>query len=285
MADPVVDIPKTLGALLLGGLFAALYVPLSMCLDFDLRKVFSLSGGVSVQVLIYFKLYPSDLLRVKTLVVTVWFLDTLHTGFIWSALFHYLIFHFGDRSEVDFIAWNLAITITFTALLTFLVHCFLAHRIWMLSKRNWLLTIPILTLAVLRLVSANATTGEMIRLESFHLFKLGFKWMFTLGLALSSTVDILITVSLFFLLHGSRTGTPSLNIVIDSLIKYAFETGALTTAGTIISMLCWLVMPQNLIFMGIHFVISKCVFFSTVLLLRSHLTFDCVTQSTPLHFL
>ncbi|KAF5320683.1 hypothetical protein D9619_000020 [Psilocybe cf. subviscida] len=48
-----------------------------------------------------------------------------------------------------------------------------------------------------------------------------------------------------------------LNAVIDSLIRYAFETGFLTCAGTVISMLCWLTMPNNLVFLGLHFVIGK----------------------------
>ncbi|KAH9485951.1 hypothetical protein JR316_0000012 [Psilocybe cubensis] len=56
---------------------------------------------------------------------------------------------------------------------------------------------------------------------------------------------------------SSRTEAASLNAVIDSLIKYSFETGLLTCAGTVISMICWLTMPTNLIFMGLHFVIGK----------------------------
>jgi len=149
------------------------------------------------------------------------------------------------------------LTVAFTAVLTFLVHCFLAHRIWRLSHRNWFLTIPIIILAILRLMSAATTTGQMIRLHSFTAFKAQFRWLFTLGLALSSTVDIIITASLLFLLHESRTGTNRLNDVIDSLIRYTFETGSLTCAGTIVTMICWLALSHSLVFMGLHFVISK----------------------------
>lgn len=210
-----------------------------------------------MQVVVYFKLYPMDPSSLKVLVLASWFLDICHTSFIWAALFQYLIFHFGDVERIDFITWNLALTIAFTAVLTFLVHCFLAHRIWRLSHRNWFLVIPIIVLAILRLVSATSTTGEMIRLHSFSVFRAQFRWLFTLGLALSSTIDIVITASLFFLLHGSRTGTNRLNAVIDSLIKYTFETGSLTSAGTIVTMVCWLTMSDSLVFMGLHFVISK----------------------------
>jgi len=237
----VVDIPQTFGALLIGGLFAAV-----------------LTGAVAVQVVVYFKLYPMDPPLVKALVLITWFLDITHTSLIWAALFQYLIFYFGNAEMIDYITWNLALTVAFTAVLTFLVHCFLAHRIWRLSRRNWYLTIPILTLAVLRLASASTTTAEMISLHSFTAFRAHFQWLFTLGLALSSTVDVIITASLLFLLHGSRTGTNRLNAVIDSLIRYTFETGLLTCAGTIVTMLCWLTISHNsLVFMGLHFVISK----------------------------
>ncbi|KAF8167098.1 hypothetical protein B0H34DRAFT_791870 [Crassisporium funariophilum] len=235
-----VDIPKTFGALLLGGLFASV-----------------LSGLVVIQVVVYFKLYPADVTRLKALVLIVWFLDTCHTICIWLALWSYFIDNYGSLDKIDVIHWNIALTIVFTAILTFFVHLFFAHRIFMLSQRNYVLTVPIVTLAIFRLVSASVTTGEMLHLHSYSSFKHEIRWVFTTGLALSSSVDILITASLFFLLQTSRTSAPNLNAIIDSLIRYAFETGSLTCAGTIISMICWLAMPNNLIFMGLHFVIGK----------------------------
>ncbi|KAF8995118.1 hypothetical protein BDQ17DRAFT_1366039 [Cyathus striatus] len=234
------DISTTFGALLLGGLFASL-----------------LSGLVSVQVVMYFKTYPSDRRRLKSLVLSIWFLDTFHTCMIWSALWCYLVRNYGDLYYIDHINWNIALTVVVTAILTFLVHCFFAFRIHRLSKRNWFLTIPLVALAALRLVSAAVTTGAMIRLHSFSRFKEEIRWIFTLGLALSTVVDVLITGSLFVLLQTSRKKAGNLNAVIDSLILYAFETGSLTCAGTVVSMICWLTMPHNLIFMGLHFGIGK----------------------------
>ncbi|KAF9461058.1 hypothetical protein BDZ94DRAFT_1168397 [Collybia nuda] len=230
----VVDVPKTFGALLLGGLFAAV-----------------LSGVVAVQVIVYFKLYPSDAFRTKLLVLVIWFLDTCHTGFIWAALWEYFIQQYGEREGIDFIPWNIALTIVFTAVLTFFVHW---YGIFVVSQRNWFITIPIVSYhPFLRFV----LTTNRLHFHSFNKFALHVRWLFTLGLALSSCVDIIITCSLFYLLQTSRTGAASLNIVIDSLIRYAFETGSLTCAGTIVSMVCWVAMRNNLIFMGLHFVISK----------------------------
>jgi len=235
-----VDIPKSFGALLLGGLFASL-----------------LTGLVFVQVVVYFKMYPGDRRQIKALVLVIWFLDTSHTAFIWSSLWSYLIDDYGFPMVVDEIHWSLAMTIVMTAILTFFVHLFFAHRIFILGRRNYWLAAPIVTLAFLRLFSASVTTGQMLHLGTFSRFKEKIRWIFTTGLSLSTAVDVLITASLFGLLQSSRTGAANLNAVIDALIKYSFETGALTCAGTAVSMICWLTMPNNLIFMGLHFVIGK----------------------------
>ncbi|TFK32121.1 hypothetical protein BDQ12DRAFT_707760 [Crucibulum laeve] len=256
----MVDVPKTHGALLLGGLVAT-----------------GLSGIVTVQSIVYFKLYPMDDSILKALVVLIWGLDLAHSGFICAAIWEYLISNYGNAPEIDFIPLSIALSIVFTAILTFFVHCFFAHRIFRLSQRNWYITCPIGVLALARLVSASVTSAEMIKLHSFILFKEHFRWVFSLGLALSCAVDIWVTLSLFILLQNSRnrsmrycflalfistcclldTVYSSLNHIIDSLILYTFEMGSLTCAATIMSMICWLTMNDNLIFMGFHFVIGK----------------------------
>ncbi|KAF5313022.1 hypothetical protein D9619_002510 [Psilocybe cf. subviscida] len=48
-----------------------------------------------------------------------------------------------------------------------------------------------------------------------------------------------------------------LHELIDSLILYTFEIGSLTSVATVISMLCWTVLNNSLIFLGLHFVIGK----------------------------
>ncbi|KAK0431446.1 hypothetical protein EV421DRAFT_169058 [Armillaria borealis] len=234
------ELAKSYGAVAIGALCASL-----------------LSGAVAIQTILYYKFYPSDFFRVKFLVFVIWFLDICHTTFIWISIWDCFISHFGDIERIDVIPWSIAVTVVETALLTFLVHCFFAHRIFMLSRRNWLITCPILIAATLRLGSACVSTSEMIRLKTYSGFIEKLGWVFTLGLSMSSVADILITVSLFGLLQTSRTDAESINAIIDSLILYTFETGSLTCAGTIVDMACWVSMKSNLIFLGIHFVIGK----------------------------
>ncbi|RDB24447.1 hypothetical protein Hypma_008381 [Hypsizygus marmoreus] len=236
-----VDIPATLGAILLGSLCAAVF-----------------SGVISTQAVAYFMVYLDDRRQIKALAITIWILDVCHTAFIWTACWFYLITNFGNSSAIDHIRWSIALTILFTAFTTTIVHCFLAHRIYLLSKRNLFLIVPILSLAGVRLVSAAVTAGEMLNINSFSEFDDDIGWLFTLGLAVLVCTDIIITSSLVILLRKSRTHAPSsINDVVNTLIRYAFEAATLTCVGAIVSLVCWLSMQDNLIFLGVYFVISK----------------------------
>ncbi|KAL0569237.1 hypothetical protein V5O48_012724, partial [Marasmius crinis-equi] len=98
-------LPTTIGALLLGALFAAF-----------------LSGTVFVQTFLYLKLYPDECLSRRLLALTVWALDWIHTGCIWSALWQYFVKEFGNLDYIDTIPRTLALSVLCTATLTFCVH-------------------------------------------------------------------------------------------------------------------------------------------------------------------
>ncbi|KAJ3927463.1 MAG: hypothetical protein NXY57DRAFT_618163 [Lentinula lateritia] len=208
-----VDIPKTFGALLIGAVFASF-----------------LSGGITVQTLVYFKLYPSDGSNVKTLVIALWLLDACHTALIWSSQWEYFIRLYGKAEKIDYISTTLA---NLSIEQTEMVSCSSSGR------HRYLET-----------CFSDGYNG--------YYFREHVRWLFTLGLALSSAVDVLITSSLFMLLRRSKMEGGSLDGVIDTLILYTFETGSVTCAATIVSMICWISIPTQLIFMALHFIIGKC---------------------------
>ncbi|KDR85944.1 hypothetical protein GALMADRAFT_235123 [Galerina marginata CBS 339.88] len=232
--------PGTYGAILLGALFSA-----------------SLSGVFSVQCIIYFKNYPTDRKDLKAFVLFVWCLELIHTGLVWASIWDSFIANFGNIGHVEYIPSTIALSVVLTAALTFLTHCLFAYRIYHLSQRNAYLTILVLILALGRLASASASGGLMIRLRSYPAFRHHFLWLFSMGLGLSCAVDILITLSLFYLLRQKRRQSIMLHSIIDSLILYAFEIGSLTSAATVASMLCWVILDNSLIFLGLHFVVGK----------------------------
>ncbi|KAL0567142.1 hypothetical protein V5O48_014854 [Marasmius crinis-equi] len=239
---------------------------------------YSLSGTITVQTLMFFKLFPGESYRLQLVVLAVWALDTIHTGLIWGALWKYFVTKFGVGAFVDHIPIPLALSVLFTVRALFLSlgsrpptvigYCrlfkpsaFIAswHAVSSVSKRNWRIAIPVVILASLRLVAASASTVEMLVLKSYGDFEHHIGWLFTAGLGLSSGVDVLITVSLCYLLRRSRSKSlGGLYDVIDTMITYTFETGSITAAATIVSMICWILVRKTaLVFMGLHFMIGK----------------------------
>lgn len=216
-----------------------------------------LSGIVTMQVLLYYRIYPKDLTRIKLIVGTVWLLDLVHSIMVSTANWEYLIDNYGDASIQDTIFWSVAVTIAFTAVITFFVHCFFCHRILTLSRYNYFITVPIFILALARLAFACVTTSRMILLGSFKEFIRISSYIFTAGLAMATTVDFLIAAALIYYLNKNRTGFSAMDSIIDSITVYTVESGLLTSVVTVISLIFWLTMSHNLVFLALHFAISK----------------------------
>ncbi|KAI0310160.1 hypothetical protein OF83DRAFT_899213 [Amylostereum chailletii] len=236
----VVDIKATLGAVLLGGFVSV-----------------ALSGIVVAQVFHYYRTYRKDPLPTKLLVVLVWALDAVHTGLICAAVWRYLVLEFGNPAVKDEVVTEISLTIAFTATMTFVVHLFFCHRIYLLSRRNWLVVIPLILLAFGRLGFAMVTTVKMITFGSWSKFVEHESWTLTLGLSLSLSLDIFIAFGMFFYLQHSRTGFGTMDRVIDLITIYSFQTGSITCVATIATLACWRGMSDNLVFFGLHFSITK----------------------------
>lgn len=236
----VTTVATVYGAILLGTCFAC-----------------GLTGIVFVQCLLYFKLYPGDYAWMKFLVVLVWGLDLMHTVLIISAVWQSVITNYDKPENMDIIPSALGLSVAVTAAITFLVHGFFANRIRMLMKRLYI-AIPVVILAFFRLFCACISTSEIIRLKHYSLFIRPYPaWIFTSGVTLSASVEIIITTTMIIFLESRKTGFANMNHIINSLILYTLETGGITALVTVTSLLCWLLMRHNLIFLGMHFAIAK----------------------------
>ncbi|KAI0638839.1 hypothetical protein C8Q77DRAFT_9997 [Trametes polyzona] len=228
------------GAVLIGGLVALF-----------------LSGAIFMQVILYFRMYTTDTKKTKGLVMVIWVLDITHSAMVMIANWQNLLAEFGNFDSVDQLPWSIALTVILTATTTFLVHCFFSYRIHTLSCGRWIITGPLYALAFVRLASATVSTVEMLRLKSFSAFVAKCSWVFSLGLGTSSVLDVLITIILCYFLRQRKSGLASMDRVITMLTFYTIENGMLTCITTAVALICWITMPHNLIFLGLHLAISK----------------------------
>ncbi|KAJ7617264.1 hypothetical protein FB45DRAFT_224160 [Roridomyces roridus] len=256
-----VDIPKNLGAVLIGALFASVF-----------------SGISDLQAMFYFKSYKHDPWPLKLLVSVVWIMDTIHLGFIWSAVWFYLIANYGSQEVIDIIPWQIPMIVIQTSLIVACVDYFYAKRIFVLSKMNWLLTAPVVILICLRLASAIVVAVKEFELKRFSLMEQHDHWLLTFTFGVSAALDAVTSGTLVHLLAQHRVENGRYNRVLDKLILYGLECGCLTFLGSITTMLCWILM-KNLVFGGVYFCMGK--FYANVLFItlnsRNH-----VLRGTPL---
>ncbi|KAN0126501.1 hypothetical protein V8E52_000141 [Russula decolorans] len=238
----IIDVKASLGAILIGCFIAI-----------------ALSGVVAFQACIYFRLYPNDRPVNKVMVAVVWILDLCHTFLICTSAWDYLIANFGNvEAHVrGYVPTTVSLSIIVTSFVTLITHLFFLRRLWNLSNNNWFIIGPTTVLAIARVVSAIVTSAFLIHLKTFPAFTAKYSYMFTLGLALSSVVDVVITFGMCFYLQENRRGFGTMDEVLDSIIVYTINNGTLTCLSTIASMIFWLTLRKNLIFMALHFIIAK----------------------------
>ncbi|KAI5991741.1 hypothetical protein F5J12DRAFT_897432 [Pisolithus orientalis] len=231
----------------------------------------ALTGLVFVQCVLYYKLYPGDYAWTKFLVFLVWALDLTHTILIVVTAWQSVITGFNKPEDMDLIPPALGAV---TAAVTFLVHWSVAacisgdgaHGIPPASSltefgNKWYIAVPVVILAFCRLLAACCSTSEIIHLKHYSLFIRPYPaWIFTVGVTLSASVEIIITTTMIIFLGSRKTGFANMNHIINSLILYTLETGSVTSIVTVASLICWLIMRHNLIFLGMHFAIAKRVF-------------------------
>ncbi|KAH9921039.1 uncharacterized protein B0H18DRAFT_1121607 [Fomitopsis serialis] len=217
----------------------------------------ALSGIVMMQGILYFRMFGKDHLGMKLIVSSIILLDLLHTAMLWTADWMYLVAGFGDMNITNHVFWSAGVSIALTAMTTVIVHFFFTYRLFRLSKGNYFITVPMAIIALLRVGSAFTTAGELKFLGVLHTLPLAV----TLGLVLSTALDIMITSGLCIFLRKSRSSgngsSGRLDHILNSMTLYTIETGMVTCIATAISLIFWLAKPHALIYLGLHFAISK----------------------------
>ncbi|KAI0310161.1 hypothetical protein OF83DRAFT_1178859, partial [Amylostereum chailletii] len=184
-------------------------------------------------------------------------LDAVHTVLICASLWRYLILEFGNSDIKNEVLTEVSLTVAFTAIATFVVHL---APLQILLSSNLPPEPPRLAgsdPALTRLGSAMFTTVKLITFGSYGKFVERESWTLTLVLSLSLLLDILIVLAMFFYLQHSRAEFGTMDRVIDLIIIYSFQTGSITCVATVATLACWRGMSDNLVFLGLHFSITK----------------------------
>ncbi|KAI0669101.1 hypothetical protein C8Q78DRAFT_978516 [Trametes maxima] len=206
------DLNVTVGALLLGVLVTAVGY-----------------GITTLQTYMYMNRFPKDPWYIRWTVCSIAILDTTHIMLSWHMTYYYLIINFDNRPALDD-----------SAIITVIVHCFYARRVYILGNKNWYLTVIIVRTPSYPAFGTSIPVGVALVSCSHYLpAEVGT------GLGAGTLADCIITGSLVYFLRGHKSG---FNQYVCFLPLYASIWKSVTQFS---------VMPTNMVFLGVHLLLSK----------------------------
>ncbi|KAJ7735740.1 hypothetical protein B0H16DRAFT_1731168 [Mycena metata] len=234
---------NTLGALVVG--FAA------SCVVF---------GILLTQVWTYFSRYNSDSAAWRLLVVAILLLSTADQCFIGHFVYFYTVIASPGNAfaiATGTTTWSLILQQAAGSIVGTIVKCCFATRVYRFSDRNIFITGFIILLSLGQLSVALFFTASAFKLSTIPaVFNL--KMLATISLALGSLTDIVTAAALCFFLWRMRTNHKSAaNSLITRLVTDAVNTGVLTTAVSLSTLLLFDFLSGNLIFAATYFMLSK----------------------------
>lgn len=206
----------------------------------------ALWGIATLQVYYYYNRYTKDALWIKFLVFSVWALDTAQQALILEAGYQSLVFVSNDPQHLS----NSIHTIVDLAVpgffVTEIVHIFLVLRIWLLSKKNKKLALFFGVVMTLEIVVSILDLTQTIPVEHSTNVK-QYAWIVTLYFSTIAATDTLIALTLIVLLQRSRTGFEKSDNIINRLIVFSVNTGAIPSVLSLIVVVMVKIYSANLI--------------------------------------
>ncbi|KAI0311123.1 hypothetical protein OF83DRAFT_786510 [Amylostereum chailletii] len=215
-----------------------------------------LYGTTCLQAWNYFIRYYRDPLYLKALAVAVLVTDTVHQILIIHVVYTYLVTNYGNPAFLNQLIWSVMVEVIFNGMTAFLVQGFFVGRLWTLNHRKPLLPtlVGISVLAQFALHFVYAGIGlQWNTVEGFrHVKRISVSIN-----GLTAFTDIIITLSLCYLLHKSRTGFKGTDTLVTRLIIFTINTGLLTSLDAGLSFVLFLTKPDTLIYMSFYLFIGR----------------------------
>ncbi|PIL32178.1 hypothetical protein GSI_05423 [Ganoderma sinense ZZ0214-1] len=207
-----------------------------------------LYGITTLQTLIYYQKYPNDRPFLKSLVATVWVLETAHTAFCVQFIYDYLINGFGSFFNFLDINWGIGVTVMCSASIALCVQGYYTWRVWIVSGNSIVWTGIIGMFALAR---ASASPPVRCVMSTLH----GRSYVTVSGgLGSAALVDILVALTLTMYLKRRRSSGKwhkESNTMINRILLYAVNTGAITCSASILCVILFAVQKNSLTFLGL----------------------------------
>ncbi|KAJ7123132.1 hypothetical protein C8R44DRAFT_785360 [Mycena epipterygia] len=231
---PGINVPLLTGPLVLGYMWS-----------------YCLYGMLLVQVYMYSEAFAKDRRGIKIIVWSMFTFETVFTIFTTIAAWNAYGPGWGDTDTLLIIDWAWEPLPALNGVLAAMAQSFYIWRIYSLTRKLWL---PIIIACImLTQLTMAFYYGIVVSIEGRGVDKLfALSPEVTVWLVGSAACDILITLSLVFILSRQRrtAGFQRTTSVINKLIRFSVETGSVTSVGALIEVILWLTCRQ----WNLHFI-------------------------------
>lgn len=248
-----VDPRSTYGAFFIGSILAAV-----------------LFGLTNIQAFIYFRTHVGRWTAYyRFIVLLLWALDAVHLGLTIHCVYYYLVINFANFAVLSEVIWSFRLQIVVNVLIIYVIHLLYSHRIWIVGRDR---SIIFRIIPGIVIILGSGVAIALFWVIYYHNPSMGLfmnQWIIYLALSAAVFVDVLITISLWYLLASSRTGFSQTDCLITRLICYTIDSGCLTSVCALTSIIMCAIIPHDYIFLSIQFIVAKLYVNSYIALLNA----------------
>ncbi|KAI0749980.1 hypothetical protein C8Q80DRAFT_1232843 [Daedaleopsis nitida] len=206
-----------------------------------------LQGVLSVQCYIYYLYFPKDHLALKALVWGVFIWEWVQMGLVTQTAFDIDVYHYGDIGSLTAFHSTWFSVPVMSAVVSFVVQCYFAWRIWVLS-RSRILVGAILFLSFAQMVLGIAGGVTLAIIDANAVEASVNRPIVASGLIIATVVDVMIAIAMTFLLLRAKSGIKQSDDIVNRLVRLIIETGALTASVALLYVVVFMVDTQDLLF-------------------------------------
>ncbi|KAI8970734.1 hypothetical protein BD414DRAFT_232546 [Trametes punicea] len=215
------------------------------------------------------RLYPKDETWVKCLVGAILVLESFHISLCIVAVYYHLVSNYFNPASLLVGHWSTRLLTPTTGVTILICQSFYVFRVYQIGSHY-----AYRVLVALAIACMVCAFGFMIAatVEGFRLSLNDFQhvsWLVSAIFGCAVLADVCLTGTLVTVLLRSRTGFRRTDSLIEVLIIYSINTGLLTSIFGLLCFIFAIILPGNLIYIGISIVGVKLYANSVLAVLNS----------------
>ncbi|KAJ6515635.1 hypothetical protein C8R45DRAFT_957166 [Mycena sanguinolenta] len=254
-------------------------------LEIGVLVSYVLFGITTVQTYIYSTRFPDDPWKLKAFVAFVLLCEFAHAICIGDTVYTYTITNYGHPERLLLpVPKSLEVSVFFSGVIAASVQCFFSYRIYVISQSVY---IPCFTwtLALLRCAFSTLAFGSGIHMHTLGSYESQWGWLAITLWSVSAANDVIIAAILVYLFFRRRNGALELRnrrtaMLVDRLIAWTIETGTVTSVFGVITLLCYVTMVANFIWLALVVITARLFSNSLLASLNSRATLRAMSEAS-----